>query len=494
MIKFIKNLNMPMKLFLSLSFITLLISIFMVIFVWFFSENVKQNSINNIKNIYITDDTNISERSVALIKNQSNYTKTTFIIVICVALLILIIVYFIISRVFSRPIKHMESVTNRWNDGDLTLRLDYNSKDELGKSAYNLNKFIINFSDKINNIKVLKNKVYKNPLDNKETSIDSNLSFDEIKENVNTIEKKIDNIDKEIALSNNSVKKLKEFFLNVINLIRFQASTIKASSKSIEGMAKSVTRVAQMLDEKIIVAKSIENMAIEGEEEMRQTIKMIKKVSDSTGSITRIIELIDDVADQTNILAMNASIQSAQAGEFGKTFHVVANEIRKLANTTGSHSVQISEKLEDILEYIKSSKHSSEEAGGFFTSMVFGIGELSMSMNDVKSEMNKLLQESNSVTGSLSSLVQITEEVKKSSNEVESRVEDITNLIKSLNIMSAESKKEIEEIINNTNKIYQTFENIFNIRTKNLQDILELEKIIKNYKLIETIGSPAEKD
>lgn len=488
MIKIIKNLRVNKKLFLSLSSITLLISLCMIIFVWFFSENVEKNSIKEIGQIQKTiNNENSSENSVSLVIKNINSIESGFITAICIAFLILIVSYFFISKFFSKPIKELENITTYWDEGDLTKRLTYISNDEFGDIVYNLNKLIYSFSDIINQIKVLSEKVNKSPIENKYATKNSNLSFDEIKENVNTIENKIDDIDNEIALSNESVKKLKEFFLNVINLIRFQASTIRASSKSIEGMAKSVTHVAQMLDEKIIVAKSIENMATEGEEEMRQTIKMIKKVSDSTGSITKIIELIDDVADQTNILAMNASIQSAQAGEFGKTFHVVANEIRTLANTTGSHSIQISEKLEDILKYIQSSKHSSEEAGGFFTSMVFGIAELSMSMNDVKTDMNKLLQESNTVTDSLSSLVQITQEVKTSSNEVESRVEDITNLIRSLNIMSAESKKEIEDIITNINSIYKTFEGIFNFRTKNIEDISKLEDIIKKYKLFESI-------
>lgn len=489
-----KKLILDLKINNKISLINSLVLIFIIlvtIFLMFLLVNsTQQKTTSELSDTFgetkneLTTKNNISE----VVKGSMTNLFIKLLILLLSGMILFILSNYFLVKLILKPLSAInEKLNNCIKTGDINISFDYMSKDELGGISGNINKLMLDFVNILAKLRVIVENTKSNHIDGSHLSQhESHLSIDEIRDNVSTIEKKVESIDKEIVLSSDSIKKLKEFYLNIMNLIRFQASTIRGSSKSIEQMGHSVTKVAEMLDEKIIVAKSIENMAIEGEEEMRQTIKTIKKVSESTGSITKIIELIDDVADQTNILAMNASIQSAQAGEFGKTFHVVANEIRTLANTTASHSIQISEKLKDILTFIKFSKESSEEAGGFFTSMVFGIGELSMSMNEVKMQMNKLLEESKSVTNSLYSLVEITQEVKNSSGEIGNRVDSITNLVNELNKMSAGTKSDIEDIISNTNEIYNTLEKFFRAKSIETKSILALEEYISKYKLDDT--------
>ncbi|MDP3179188.1 MAG: methyl-accepting chemotaxis protein, partial [Spirochaetaceae bacterium] len=150
----------------------------------------------------------------------------------------------------------------------------------------------------------------------------------------------------------------------IVNELQSLSSALVQSSASIEEitrtagsfsrMAASNSSIASITDGEWAKAESLATLTEEGEARMRSTFEGISEIERDTESIHDVIEVIDEIASRTNLLAMNAAIEAAHAGEAGKSFGVVADEIRKLAESTAENSQRVAEELGRMVARIAS--------------------------------------------------------------------------------------------------------------------------------------------
>ena len=144
---------------------------------------------------------------------------------------------------------------------------------------------------------------------------------------------------------------------------------VKAMAKSMDEMSQSAGKSAEVAQGSVKIAKrgaeAVQN-TIKGMDEMREqiqeTAKRIKRLGESSQQIGEIVELINDIAEQTNILSLNAAIQAAMAGEAGRGFAVVADEVQRLAERSGEATKQIAELVKTIQADTNEAVASMEKA------------------------------------------------------------------------------------------------------------------------------------
>ncbi len=239
-----------------------------------------------------------------------------------------------------------------------------------------------------------------------------------------------------------------------------QAQQIAKAGQAIIGMANSVKKVSANAIESADVAKKSVNIAGKGakvvrdtiagmdtiREQIQETSKRIKRLGESAQEIGEIVGLIDDIADQTNILALNAAIQAAMAGESGRGFAVVADEIQRLAERSGNATKQIDALVKtiqgDTNEAVSSMEQSTtgvvsgakiaERAGEALTEIEKVSVQLAGQIENISQTSRTQAAVASNISGTMTIIQEITTQTSNGTNETAASIELLATLANEL--------------------------------------------------------------
>jgi len=214
------------------------------------------------------------------------------------------------------------------------------------------------------------------------------------------------------------------------NQIEKASDTVKAMSDAMRQMADESTKSAEIAQQSVDIAAaggSTVRRTISGmdniREQIQETSKRIKRLGESSQEIGNIVELIEDIADQTNILALNAAMQAAMAGESGRGFAVVADEVQRLAERSANATKQI-DALVKTIQADTNEAVSSMEAS---TSEVVGGAKLAEDAGEALQRIEQVSQDIASATQTIAGRLQQQSGEAASINETMSVVQGITS-------------------------------------------------------------------
>jgi methyl-accepting chemotaxis protein len=450
----------------------------------------------------LTDDTekmeivnNLNEIENELQKHEEAFSKgcgelSNFVIIVVNILLwsvfiLLFIGAIILTRVISSglttPIDKLLSSFTKLSDYDLTAKLDVKSKDEIGVLSLNFNSFLLSLNDFIKETKLIISKTQAISLNLASYSEESSASLEEITVNIENMKNKTVTLDNEIKSADDLTTEIKNYVTGATNQIISQSAEITQSSASIEQMISSIDNVTHTSESKMEIVKNLESIAISGEEEMRNTIENIKMIAESTNVVMDMIEVINNIASQTDLLAMNAAIEAAHAGDAGKGFSVVADEIRKLAENTSANATQISNSLKKMVDFINLSEDSSVKTGEHFLNIVNGVKEVSNSMFEIKNTMQELSVGAGQITDALTSLVKSSEVLKDSSKRMIAKADDINVSLNTISMISSDTKNGMIEVNTGVSEIYKSVVLTSDAGSENAENVKALEEKINKF-------------
>jgi methyl-accepting chemotaxis protein len=269
-----------------------------------------------------------------LTKTARDIRNITIMIIIIAILVASAISYLLVKIVIMNPLRKLESSMVAAGDGDLTKVVEIHTKDELERLGNSFNKMIENQRTTLTGINSISTDLTASAEELTASASDVNNSAEDVSKN---IEEMMTNTLQTSAQMNDVIEEV-----NVLNTSIENSHVL--SSKSHKSCKVAVEFAYDGRDSLVESVKSIENIS----ESTDQIIDNFVNLNEHAKEVTGISETIKSIAEQINLLALNASIEAARAGEAGRGFTVVAEEVRKLAEQTSTESQSISGVLTTI--------------------------------------------------------------------------------------------------------------------------------------------------
>ncbi|SFQ37526.1 methyl-accepting chemotaxis protein [Lachnospiraceae bacterium XBB1006] len=294
-----------------------------------------------------------AEKITDEIDRRVNNSKITCIAVMSISIIMFAIIIIMINRSVIKPVKKINGSLNELidsidaNAGNLTMRVDVNTNDELGQVAGNINRFV----EKLHDI-MLKISNHSQQMHVISDDMDQNVS------SVNANAVSVSSVMEELTAS------MEEVSATMIHINENSSSV----NEEVEGMAEQTDNILGYVTEMEERARHLEQSAMENKEGTDRMIRPIldnlRKAIDDSKSVEEIASLTEQIlsiSSQTNLLALNASIEAARAGEAGRGFAVVADEISALADSSRQTAQDIQSINEMVISAVKELIRNSNE-------------------------------------------------------------------------------------------------------------------------------------
>ncbi|MFC0015992.1 MULTISPECIES: methyl-accepting chemotaxis protein [Allobacillus] len=372
---------------------------------------------------------------------------------IVLAVLMAVLLLVIVNRRIRRNIHAVQDVANEVAKGNLTVAdVSVKGKDEIADLAQSINSMKASLHGIIHDVNFSNQSITNQSNELKHAA----ESLKEGSEQIASTMEELSSGSETQAESASQISELTEKLVGRMNLSVENSEQISSTSEkvmnlSVSGREKMADSVAQMSRIHTIVEDSVAK---------------VKGLAKQSGEISQLVEVIKDIADQTNLLALNAAIEAARAGEHGKGFAVVADEVRKLAEQVGNsvsditsivsniqnESNIVSETLQAGYEEVTVGTkqiHSTQET---FEGIDEAIAQMSHQIQEITFNLQDVLNESVNMSGSVEEIASISEESAAGIEETAASVEQashsmdgISKVANDLNQLAGELNRKVEK-------------------------------------------------
>ncbi len=364
-------------------------------------------------------------------------SRIHLIILLGIIILGVFATFFVIlfSGRMARGIKHIEQIMSDVSNRNLTVRTVLKTRDETGRLAGHINAVIGSLKSIINEIKTTSVQAMELQDELSTATAESSAAMTEIAANIKNIERQFTSLDTVINAVDRSVNEITSLISSQNLGIDRQATAVIQSSSAIEEMAASIQNITRISQERAEGVNGLVNVTARGSEKVETTYSIIRQISTEIEGLLEIIDIINSIAEQTDMLSMNAAIESAHAGEAGKGFAVVAEEIRKLAESTTENARMVTRSLKAITSRITEADESSQESLATFQEINKEVDNTSRALTGISQAMEEMANGTSEVVTGTNEVRTISSDMKDSSvaianesTQISSRVEEVKQL------------------------------------------------------------------
>ncbi len=403
--------------------------------------------------------------------------------IVLVSLILAFVLYRASAATVTRPLSRLENQLDAIasGGGDLTVALEIQRRDEIGAIGSTFNRFLETLRGIVSRIKttVGLNLEIRDNLTSSTTQ--TSAAVNEIISNIASIESIMGKLGGEV---NNAAASTEEIQRN-IDLLSGQASSqssaVAESTASVEQMIASLRNVAAITEKRSSVAENLVHGVEEGGRLLGETGQTIEEVTRNVDSILAMTSTIAEIANQTNLLAMNAAIEAAHAGEAGRGFAVVAEEIRKLAESAGASSKDIATNVRTIVDQIHLSGDNTGRLQTQLTEIISEVREMADAFREIRHTTSEISAGSDQILKAMSLLNDISAQLAGAADEMKTGAEQTSDNMVNVSELTGTARAAVEEITTGSNEILSAMTNLQDLTTRLSDRTVELQTEVDRF-------------
>ena len=366
------------------------------------------------------------EKSADTVGETVKTTQGLTVLFAAIGTVIAVLIAFFTIRIITHSLNKAVFIADKVGGGDFTGEILIDSNNEMGQLLASLKGMVEKLKSAISVVKTTSQRLT-------EDSRQLNISAKEISSTM----------EEQVAKSSQIAAASEEMSQTTIDIAK-NSSNIAASATNASGVAKEGEH---------IVNKSVAEVATIAER-VSESAELIKTLGERSKQIGNIVGVIKDIADQTNLLALNAAIEAARAGEQGRGFAVVADEVRKLAEKTTNATSEISEMIQSIQgevnKAVMSTHHAtaqvkvgvdlSTQAGGALIKIVGSVDGLHQMVEQIASATEEMSQVSDQISQDINTIAHSSKGILSRSEQISHSSSDLAELSAKLHEIAGQFK------------------------------------------------------
>ena len=353
--------------------------------------------------------------------HKQNLTSLVVNSIFGLCILITIFLSFLIARGISRPVSQACTAFQQLatGDADLSTKIELKRKDEIGILVAAFNQFLKKLREIVCNLKEQQEGLSRMSMELADSSGSATQTSQNISETIISVKTQTDSQKK---MADESAAGINEITTNIESLntmINSQAASITEASAAVEQMVHNISSISESMNRMSTESTTILQEASNDRESFNSMTTLIEKIVERSQGLLEVNKTIAEIASMTNLLAMNAAIESAHAGEAGKGFSVVADEIRRLAENSAGQSKVINKELTEMqnaIQEVASASHKSEEALNLMTKRISTNDNFAI---EIKQTLREQSEGSSQILIALKDMNEITEQVRNGADEMQ---------------------------------------------------------------------------
>ncbi|HHY76860.1 MAG TPA: HAMP domain-containing protein, partial [Firmicutes bacterium] len=437
--------------------------------------------------------------------------RNTVIVIVIVSTVLGLLMGLFIAKAISDPIQKLVAVAQKAAHGDLTEEVHARSTDEIGILTRS-------FGDMMTSLRTLIGEVTNSAQQVASTSEELSASAEESAKAVQQISETVQQVASGAQEQSTSATNTASSVTQLTQAVNQVAKGAESQVHSIHGASELVASMRKSLDETLDVLQTVGSSvqgnaesATKGSDSVRDVVSSMERIRTATGNVAerigelndhsqeigRILEVIDDIAEQTNLLALNAAIEAARAGEHGRGFAVVADEVRKLAERSSRETKAIADLIgrvkqatEKAVEAIDSGRKEVEagsviarEAGKALEDILASANQAQKLVGDLISSSRALKDASLNVEKAIAEVVSVAEENTAATEEMAASIEEMKKAIDNVAAVSEQSAAAVEEVSASTEEVNASIQEMSASAESLAEMAQKLQELVARFKV-----------